>query len=105
MVSVKGNSKKLYSLVCELTGTKIENPLPDNVADTKLDEDFADFFMNKIDTIRQSLKDFPTHKPKRKNVSCISKFQELTTDEVSKLISELNHVNLMHSLHICLKLT
>ena len=72
MVSVKGNSKKLYSLVCELTGTKIENPLPDNVADTKLDEDFADFFMNKIDTIRQSLKDFPTHKPKRKNVPCIT---------------------------------
>jgi len=34
MVSAKGNSKKLYSLVCELTGTKVENPLPDNVADT-----------------------------------------------------------------------
>jgi len=78
------------SLVYELTGTKVENPLPDNVADTKLAEDFADFFMNKIDTIRQSLKDVPTHKPKRKYVPCISKFQELTTDEVSKLIFELN---------------
>jgi len=34
MVNAKGNSKELYSLVCEITGTKVENPLPDNVADT-----------------------------------------------------------------------
>jgi len=90
MVGAKGHSKQLYSLVCELTGTKVENQLPDYVADIQLAEDFADFFLNKIDTIRQSLKDIPTHEPKRKNVPCFGKFQELTTDKVSKLISELN---------------
>lgn len=52
MVNAKGDSKKLYNLVSELTGTKSENPLPDSVADSKLADDFTDFFMNKIDKIR-----------------------------------------------------
>lgn len=90
MVSAKGDSKKLYQLVWELTGTKTDNPLPDDVADLKLAEDFADFFMNKIDKIRKSLKDYPKYEPKYKDVPRINKFQELTKEEVGKLISDLN---------------
>lgn len=68
MLSAKGNSKKLYNLVSELTGTKSVNPLLEYIADSKLAEDFADFFMDKIDKIRKSLKDFPNFKPTFKDV-------------------------------------
>ena len=38
-----------------LTGTATENPLPPGKMDDQLAEDFAEFFMNKIQTIRDSL--------------------------------------------------
>ena len=31
----KGDTKKLYSLVRYLTGTKVQNPMPDNTGDEK----------------------------------------------------------------------
>ena len=37
------NSKKLYSLVSYLTGTKMDNPLLEHTDDEKPADDFADF--------------------------------------------------------------
>ena len=44
----KGDTKKLYSLVRYLTGTKAQNPVPDNTGDEQLANDFADYFIQKI---------------------------------------------------------
>ena len=44
----KGDTKKLYSLVRYLTGTKAQNPMPDNTGDEKLANDFADYFYRKF---------------------------------------------------------
>ena len=44
----KGDTKKLYSLVRYLTGTKAPNPMPDSTGDKKLANDFADYFKQKI---------------------------------------------------------
>ena len=38
------DSKKLYSLVCYLIGTKMDNPLLEHIDDEKLVDDFADYF-------------------------------------------------------------
>jgi hypothetical protein len=51
----KGDSKKLYALVSELTGTKSENPMPSGISDSTLSDNFAGYFMNKISKIRDSL--------------------------------------------------
>ncbi|XP_060556715.1 uncharacterized protein LOC132717301 [Ruditapes philippinarum] len=60
ILNAKGDSKKLYGLISELTGTKAENPMPQSTNDGELAEKFADFFMDKIAKIRKSLQDFPS---------------------------------------------
>ena len=47
------DSKKLYKLINQLTGQKEENPLPVEDDDTKLAEQFGEFFLNKIINIRK----------------------------------------------------
>ena len=52
-----GDSKKLYELIMNLSGSKVMNPLPDHNSDMELADEFAQFFITKIDTIREK---FPT---------------------------------------------
>ena len=61
----KGDTKKLYSLVRYLTGTKVQNLMPDNTRDEKLANDFADYFIEKIQKIWDNLDDYQKFKPKR----------------------------------------
>ena len=62
------DTKKLYKIVGEITNKNNDNPLPDNIPDETLVEDFADFFLNKIKKIRDSLDDYPLYEPKRKEI-------------------------------------
>ena len=57
--------KKLYSLVRYLTGTKVQNPIPDNTGDEKLANDFTDYFMEKSQKIQDDLDDYPKFKPQK----------------------------------------
>ncbi|CAG2244082.1 unnamed protein product [Mytilus edulis] len=57
-----------------------ENELPDK---------FADFFMNKIKTIRDSLRDFDDYKPLFKDVPLFTSFKNLSEDEVKTIINKL----------------
>ena len=52
-------TKKLYKLVNHLTGQKEENPLPEENDDTKLAEQFREFFLNKIINIRKLFHNIP----------------------------------------------
>ena len=47
------DSKKLFKLINELTGNKDHNPLPTAKLDKDLAEEFAQFFLNKIEKIRE----------------------------------------------------
>ena len=51
----KGDSKKLYKFVSELTGSKSENPLPTVQNKKTLADTFVDYFILKIGTIRENL--------------------------------------------------
>ena len=55
------NAKKLYSLMHYLTGTKIDNPMPEHTDEGQLADEFADFFMGKIKTIHDSLAEHPIY--------------------------------------------
>eukprot|EP00918_Siedleckia_nematoides_P075764 GHVU01165809.1.p1 GENE.GHVU01165809.1~~GHVU01165809.1.p1 ORF type:complete len:214 (-),score=32.93 GHVU01165809.1:385-1026(-) len=61
VMKLKGNSRKLFSLVNNLLGKEITNPLPDGT-DNELVEKFASFFIQKIMKIRDEL----SNEPKRR---------------------------------------
>ena len=91
VVGCKGDTKKLYKLVYSLMGTSQENPLPDNDNPEDLANEFADYFMEKIGKIRDSLADKPTYKlsertPKGIIPKSMSEFRLFTQDEVRSII-------------------
>ena len=46
----KGNSKHLCKLIAELTGPKVENPLPEGLSDEELVEHLQIFSLEKLKT-------------------------------------------------------
>ena len=50
----KTDTKKLYNLIRYLIGTTTSNPLPSSSSDEELAYEFADYLMNKIQSIRDS---------------------------------------------------
>jgi hypothetical protein len=83
------NTKSLYKIVSDLTGTRTENPMPPGKTDTELANDFADFFINKITTIRDNLEHIKKYKPTGPKVPTLESFKELTSEEVSKIINSM----------------
>ena len=63
--------------------------MPIGQDDTTLAEKFADHFMNKIQNIREFLKEFENHKPCHKDTPIFDTFQELNTEDIKKLITQL----------------
>ena len=57
------DAKKLYSLISYLTGTKVNNSMPEHTDEEQLADEFADFFMEKIKTIHDSLAEYLTYNP------------------------------------------
>ena len=51
----KGDTKELYKLVNTIMGTTSSNPLPNHISDMLLANEFTDFFMYKIQRIRDNL--------------------------------------------------
>ena len=90
----KGDTKKLYSLVTYLTGTKAQNPMPDNTGDEKLANYFADYFIQKIQKIWDNLDDYPKFKPKRNStITPLKNFELTTADEVTKILKEMKTIS------------
>jgi len=75
--------------VSELTGSKSENPLPTVQNENTLADTFADYFMQKIETIQENLKDFDNYTPIAKQITQLGNFEKLTEDEIRKLTNQL----------------
>ena len=63
--------------------------MPNDIQENNLAEAFADHFMNKIDIIREFLRDFDDYKAEIIDAPLFENFQELSEDEVKALISQL----------------
>ena len=86
----KGDTKKLYSLIRYLMGTKVQNPMPNNTGDEKLADYFVDYFIEKIQKIWDDLDDYPKFKPKRNSsITPFKIFKPTTADEVTTIIKEM----------------
>ena len=84
------HSKKLYSLVCYLTGTKTDNPLPEHTDDEKLADDFADIFMGKIRTVYDSLADHPRYNPHGPAKASLNQFTSFSPEDVVHIIQGMH---------------
>ena len=82
----RGDKKELYKLVNTLMGTASSNPLPNYTNDKDLAEEFADFFMDKIQRIRDNLTENPVYKPTRRDISGLAEFKPFNQMEVKKII-------------------
>ena len=80
------DTKKLYNLIRYLTGTTTSNPLPPSLSDEELVNEFADYFMNKIQSIRDNLDTNPKYSASPGNTQNFSAFEPLSTRDVTKII-------------------
>ena len=82
----RGDVKGLYRMVNILMGTSSEKPLPNHTSDKDLAEEFADFFMHKIQRIRDNLTGYPTYKPTKKVTTRLAEFRPFEQTEIKKII-------------------
>ena len=67
--------RKMHRLINNITGRTSENPIPENVSDETLVNDFANFFMDKIQKIHNALQQSDKYIPSRNtNVNILSCF-------------------------------
>ena len=69
-----------------LTNKNKENPLPESKSDECLANQFGQYFMSKIKSIRDSLDGHPLYKPTRREVPKFSRFSRITEEQVEKII-------------------
>ena len=84
------NSKKLYALVNSMCGTAKQNPLPEATSEQAQADSFADYFLQKIVNIRESLKEYACYCPSGECEGQLSIFQPVTEDDVRKIIASLS---------------
>ena len=75
-----------FDRVSTLMGTSSYNPLPNHTNDKDLAEEFADFFMDKIQKIRDNFTENLTYEPTRKSISRLAEFRPFNQMEVKKII-------------------
>ena len=87
ITKLRGDTKNLYSLVYQLTAHEKENPLSEREDDEDLANQFTDYFMNKIQTICDSLKECEKFHPVLNNdMDILEQFEPMSEEEVRKII-------------------
>ena len=67
------DAKKLYTLINNLTNNNKDNPLPESQSDEGLANQFAQYFMSKIKSIRDSLDSHPLYKTNKEGCTQVLK--------------------------------
>ena len=83
------DAKKLYTLLNNLTNSNKENPLLKSQSEEALANLFAQFFISKIKSVRDSLDSHPLYKPTRRDVPNFSRFSMITEDQVEKILRSM----------------
>ena len=65
VIECEHDIKKMYRLINNITGRTSENPMPENVSDETLVNDFGNFFMDKMQKIHDELQQYDKCTPTR----------------------------------------
>ena len=98
---IKENSndaKKLYKLVSQLMGQKEDNPLPEEDDDSKLAEQFGEFFLNKIINISKLFYDIPKSKTQEDTIPRFDKFSTISEANLKTSINQMPSKSYEHNI-------
>ena len=87
ILSAKGNNKQLYAVTNGLMGKDRNNPLPPSNSNEDLSEDFANFFLNKTQKIRDELEHIEKYQPKGRIVKSLENYEPLSIEDVLRIIN------------------
>ena len=83
------NTKQLFKIVSKVTNSNQQISLPDGNPE-ELAEEFADYFINKIITMREFVRTQKKHTPRPSNAPLFRRFAPFTEDKVRKEIFNIN---------------
>ena len=83
------DNKKLYKLASSLMGAMKENPLPECNTKEDLANQFAEFFITKMQNIRDKLDSFPVYNHKDSLPPKLAKFEPLMEEDVRQIIKAM----------------
>ena len=90
ILEIGNDSKKLFATINKLTGNIKENLMPSNFTNQELANQFANFYIEKIEKIRDSLSNFDRYKSTGNCPVKLDKFEILEPGDVKKLMSKTN---------------
>ena len=90
LIDNKYKTRNLYKILRSLTKLKDENPMPPTESPSELPNKFADFFLNKIEKIREQIHDQNTQKSYYRKYSKFTGFLPQERDEILNIIKNMN---------------
>ena len=91
----KNKTRNLYNILRSLTKQKDENPMPSTGCLSDVPDTFADFFLNKIEKIREQFQNQGTKKKYSKKCTKMTRFQLLDKKEICNIIKNMNPTTCM----------
>ena len=81
--------KQLFRALNSILGNKNENQLPKGTTNSQLAEDFTDYFLEKIDKIREGFTNIPAYKPNKRDTPKLKNFTSITQNQLEKTMREM----------------
>ena len=91
ILDCKNNTKQLFSVVNSITYNSPSNPLPENKSGEEIADYFADFFIKKIQKIRDQFNNIQEFKPKINAMQPLKCFSPLTMEAVQTEIMSVKN--------------
>ena len=86
----KNKTRNLYKTLRSLTKLEDENPMPPTEYPSDLPNKFVNFFLNKIEKIREQFHDQNAQRSYHRNCTKVTSFMPLERDEVLSIIKNMN---------------
>ena len=91
IIKYKNDAKKLHAYINLITSNTITNPMPKSESDQQQAKDFAEFFHNKIATIRANLADIDNYQsPLNESVPQLKSFSPMTQEQIGNIITNMS---------------
>ena len=87
--SNNNNSQMLFQILHQLTKGQHDNPLPDCSSHEELANNFADFFINKIEKIRSQFQQSRLYTPPSQKCKNFTQFRPISDEETLKILNNM----------------